>query len=175
MTTQPQTPWTNFAEAAEAFGQALRTALADMAFQLAAQGALGACLRGEPHDPVHTRLTTLTTPQLEQVNRAARTLTTLTDAILEDREIAADIDAATATQADIDLLRHAAEKARLNGDTDHADKFAMAADDHESGQCSAGDEPCVALADARNYLAAQNAETPTGRPEGLARFDRDGS
>lgn len=81
--TQPLTA------ALEEAGRQIRDGLAEMAFQLTAQGALGALLRDNTErssDQARTRLTHLADLQLERVSTAARQLTTLVDGILEDRE-----------------------------------------------------------------------------------------
>lgn len=100
--TERQPTLADAAAAFEAFGKQLQDAFAEMTFDFTARNALSACLRGEPHDQAHTRLSRLTTDQLQRVDRAARQLLTITNGLLEDREadqVAADIDAAQAAEA----------------------------------------------------------------------------
>lgn len=83
MTNQPPTTG-----ALDAALRNVRDTFTEIGFQLAAQGALAELLRGIPNDQAHTRLTRLTTDQVERIDRASRTLTQITDGILEDRAIA---------------------------------------------------------------------------------------
>lgn len=77
----------------QALARNLNATFAEIGFQVAAQGILGALLRSET-DHAHARLDDFTTDQLARAHDAAQELATLTAGVLEDREVAADIDAA---------------------------------------------------------------------------------
>ncbi|GAB3472101.1 hypothetical protein [Actinophytocola sediminis] len=58
------------------------------------------------------------------------------------------------------LLRHAGAEVGRRGDSSRADRFAMAADDHDAGICPVELPPCKAEQDARAALAKYGIEVP---------------